>query len=155
MRARRQPPDAGQTGISSSAARYTEARLGSNPDSIHYAVRPDAIITHASPIRSIVHPEGSVPPVDQPLHLIHVLHRRRQILKPVFGNQDIVLDPHPAHLPILVQHLEIDVRGVNRVAEVGLDDKAAEVNLRDPKCFISMGRMKGRGKRENLHQVRQ
>ncbi len=98
-------------------------------------------------------------PVNQPLHLIHVLHRRRQVLKPIFGNQDVILDPHATDIPILVQHLEVDVRGMNRVAEVRLDNKAAEVNL----CVIENGLLVciiwsgkwggGEGGKKDLHQV--
>lgn len=56
------------------------------------------------------------------------LGRRRQILVPVLGDQDAVLDAHAAHVPVPVEHLGVDVLGVIGVGEEeGLDVGAVEV----------------------------
>lgn len=67
--------------------------------------------------------------IDQFLHLSNVLNSRRQVLIAIFGNQDVIFNSHTSNLPEFVQHIEVYVRGVNRICEVWLDDKAAEVNL--------------------------
>ena len=66
---------------------------------------------------------------DNLLHLIHILDRRRQILVPIFRNEDIILDAHTAYIPVLIQNIEVDVCSVYRVSEVRLDYEAAEVDL--------------------------
>jgi hypothetical protein len=67
--------------------------------------------------------------INNPLHLIHILHRRRQILIPILRNQDIILDSNASYIPILIQYIEIDVCRMNRISEIRLDDESAEINL--------------------------
>ena len=65
--------------------------------------------------------------VDDVEHLL-ALGRPRQVLVPVLGDEDVVLDPHTAHVPVPAQRLLIDVLGVDGVPEeVALDVLAAEV----------------------------
>ncbi len=66
---------------------------------------------------------------DNPLNLIDILNSGRQVVVSVLGDQDVVLDTNSANLPVLVQNLEVDVWSVDRVAQVWVDDKLAEVNL--------------------------
>jgi hypothetical protein len=47
--------------------------------------------------------------INNPLHLIHILHGRRQILIPFLRNQDIILDSNASYVPVLIQYIEIDI----------------------------------------------
>jgi len=67
--------------------------------------------------------------INNPLHLIHILHGRRQILIPILRNQDIILDSNASYIPILIQYIEIDVCRMNRISEIRFNDESAEVNL--------------------------
>ena len=65
--------------------------------------------------------------VDHVEHLL-ALGRPRQVLVSVLGDEDVVFNSHSAHVPILVQHLLVDVLGVDGVPEeVALNVLAAEV----------------------------
>jgi hypothetical protein len=67
--------------------------------------------------------------INNPLHLIHILHSRRQILIPILRNQDIILDSDASNIPILIQYIEIDICCMNGISQVRFDDESAEVNL--------------------------
>jgi hypothetical protein len=67
--------------------------------------------------------------INNPLHLIHILHGRRQILIPFLRNQDIILDSNTSYVPVLIQYIEIDICCMNGISEIRLDDESAEINL--------------------------
>jgi hypothetical protein len=71
----------------------------------------------------------SSPMINNPLHLIHILHGRRQILIPFLRNQDIILDSNTSYVPVLIQYIEIDICCMNGISEIRLDDESAEINL--------------------------
>lgn len=45
-------------------------------------------------------------------------------------DQDVVLNPHAADVPVLIQYCRVNVLGVDGVLQEGLDYEAAEVDLR-------------------------
>lgn len=67
--------------------------------------------------------------VDHLLHFIDILNRRGQILIASLRDEDIVLDTDTADLPILIQQLSVNMSSMDRIAQIRLDDKVAEVNL--------------------------
>lgn len=67
--------------------------------------------------------------INNPLHLLHILYRRRQILIPIIRYQYIIFNPHPTHSPVFVQDVLVDVLGVLWVLQVGIDYETAEVDL--------------------------
>jgi hypothetical protein len=86
---------------------------------------------------------------NDPLHLLHILHCRRQILITVLRDQDIIyntsvsqrhhqfsckqtFNTDASNVPVLLQHGHVDVRGMDGIAEVRLNDEAAEVDLEYP-----------------------
>ena len=89
--------------------------------------------------------------VDDPFHLLHILHRRRKILIAILRNKHIVcspevshhnpipsppqnialtFDPYPSHLPIPLEHLLIDMLLVHRIHQIRLHNKPTEVDPR-------------------------
>lgn len=69
---------------------------------------------------------GTRPPCPSILRL--PLGRRGQVLIPVLRDEDVVLDPHATHVPVLVQHFRVNVLRVDRVPEeVRVEVLAAEV----------------------------
>lgn len=67
------------------------------------------------------------PLINHPQHGLP-LGRRRQVLEPVLGDEDVVLDAHAADVPVAVELGLVDVLGVLGVLEeVALDVLAAEV----------------------------
>jgi hypothetical protein len=71
-------------------------------------------------------------------------------------NENVVLDPDAAYCPILIQHIEVDVRCMHGVDQIGLDDEAAEVNLLLlVLTFHRERRIKGGQRGESIRQVRQ
>ena len=78
-----------------------------------------------SPIKSFQ--SRSAASVDHIKHLL-AFGRPRQVLVPGLGDENVVLDPHTADVPVFAQHLLIDVLGVDGVPEeVALNVLAAEV----------------------------
>ena len=72
------------------------------------------------------------------------LGRRRQVLVPVLGNQDAILDAHAADVPVLVQHLGVDVLSVIGVGEEeGLDVGAVEVTRVERLVWLTTERREG------------
>lgn len=67
--------------------------------------------------------------INQRLHLLYSLWSRSQVLIARLSNQDIILNPHASDLPILLQHLFVDILSVFRILEIWLDDEFAEVDL--------------------------
>lgn len=67
--------------------------------------------------------------IDQLLHLSHILNRGSQIHISILGDQEIVLNPHTSNIPILVEHIKVDVCSMDWVPQVWLDDEPAEVDL--------------------------
>lgn len=74
----------------------------------------------------LILPLAPDPLIDYPQRLL-ALRRRRQVLVPVRRDQDIVLDPHPAHGVVLLQQGLVDVRRVPRVLDVVAESVAREV----------------------------
>jgi len=65
--------------------------------------------------------------VDDIPHVV-TLRRLSQVLIPVLGDEDVVLDAHAADIPVLVELLFVDVPGVYGVVEeIALDVLATEV----------------------------
>ena len=58
-----------------------------------------------------------------------LLECRCQILIPVLRDQNVVLDPHTADIPVFVEDIRVDVFAVDGVLQVRLDDEFAEVDL--------------------------
>lgn len=67
---------------------------------------------------------------DELNHIVNLLGRRRQILIPLLRNEDIILDPHAAHSPVLLEHSLVNVLGLLGILEVRLDDEPAKVDAR-------------------------
>jgi len=57
-----------------------------------------------------------------------------QVFISVFCDIHVIFDPHPPHIPVLGQHVLVDVWRQAFILEDGVDDEFAKVDLRWMRC---------------------